>query len=185
MMEESFNEFKQKVIRKKGRPNFKIKNSIGVYDIYKKIRKNHWYNIGRPLKEGEFYAIIRGINQLLADNIANGITVKFPAKMGLLELRKQKMGVSIVDGKLRIKYPPDWSETLKLWYEDEEARKNKTVLRCKDPWFYSIKYVKFDATYENKSFYQFRLNTFIRRALKENIKEGKIDTLYGKGDTVY
>ena len=46
--------------------NYKITNSIGVYDLYKLIRKNHWYDIGRPLKEHEFYAIIRKVNSLLA-----------------------------------------------------------------------------------------------------------------------
>ena len=36
----------------------KIRNSIGIYDIYKMLRKNKWLNIGRPLTEHEFYTII-------------------------------------------------------------------------------------------------------------------------------
>ena len=72
----------------KGNRNIIVTNSWGVYDAYKLIRKNGWYNIGRPLKEKEFYAIVRGVNKLLAENIINGETVKFPEKMGLLELRK-------------------------------------------------------------------------------------------------
>jgi hypothetical protein len=178
-MEETFREFKNRITNNKGSlKHYKITGSWGIYDAYKHIRKNHWYNIGRPLKEGEFYAIIRGINDLLAENIANGKTVKFPKKMGVLELRKHKAGAFFVDGKLKINYPPDWSETLKLWYEDEEARRNKTILRLENPWVYSVKYLRFPATYENKMFYQFQLNTFIRRALKDNIKQGKIDTLW-------
>ena len=178
-MEETFQEFKNRITNNKGSlKHYKITGSWGIYDAYKHIRKNHWYNIGRPLKEGEFYAIIRGINDLLAENIANGKTVKFPKKMGVLELRKHKAGAFFVDGKLKINYPPDWSETLKLWYEDEEARRNKTILRLENPWVYSVKYLRFPATYENKRFYQFQLNTFIRRALKDNIKQGKIDTLW-------
>jgi hypothetical protein len=178
-MEETFQEFKNRITNNKGSlKHYKITGSWGIYDAYKHIRKNHWYNIGRPLKEGEFYAIIRGINDLLAENIANGKTVKFPKKMGVLELRKHKAGAFFVDGKLKINYPPDWSETLKLWYEDEEARRNKTILRLENPWVYSVKYLRFPATYENKMFYQFQLNTFIRRALKDNIKQGKIDTLW-------
>jgi hypothetical protein len=67
---------------------YKITNSIGVYDLYKKVRKNHWYDIGRPLKEHEFYTIIRSINKLLAENIVNGQIVVSPEQMGKLELRK-------------------------------------------------------------------------------------------------
>ena len=50
---------------------------------------------------------------------------------------------------------------------------------------YYVKYAKSVAKYENKAFYQFVLNAFIKKALKENIKEGKIDTIYGKGNTIY
>jgi hypothetical protein len=177
-MEEAYKEYISNLNGKAGRSPRRVSNSFGVYDCYKLMRKNQWYNIGRPLKEKEFYAIIRGVNKLLAENIANGKTVKFPKKMGVLELRKHKAGAFFVDGKLKINYPPDWSETLKLWYEDEEARRNKTILRLENPWVYSVKYLRFPATYENKMFYQFQLNTFIRRALKDNIKQGKIDTLW-------
>jgi hypothetical protein len=41
---------------------YKVNNSLGVYDAYKWIRKNKWFNIGRPLKEHEFYSIIRKVN---------------------------------------------------------------------------------------------------------------------------
>lgn len=158
--------------------NFKIRNSWGIYDIYKFIRKNHWYDIGRPLKEGEFYAIIRGVNKLLARNIAQGETVVFPENMGRLELRKAPRGVSFVNGKLRNSYPIDWASTKKLWQEDEEESRKKTLIRFEVPMYYSVKYCKGKALYNNKTFYQFMLNTFIRRELKENIVKGKADTLW-------
>ena len=170
-------EFKTKV----GRPHnrtFKVKGSVGVYDFYKKLRKEGWPGIGRPLTEKQFYAIIRNINNHLAENIAKGETVEFPARMGKLELRKTKNGASIVDGKLKVLYPVDWSETLKLWYEDVEAREQKVLKRFETPYTFRVKYSKLTANYENKKFYAFTLNRFIRRALKENIKEGKIDTLW-------
>lgn len=156
----------------------KVRNSWGIYDIYKHIRKNKWYDIGRPLTEHEFYSIVRGINDLLADEIASGKTITFPSRMGKLELRKSERGVSIVDGKLKITYPINWEETIKLWYEDEQARKDKVLLRNENKYLYRVKYCKFDATYENKSFYEFSLNRFIKVALKENINKGVIDTLW-------
>lgn len=162
----------------KGNRNIIVTNSWGVYDAYKLIRKNGWYNIGRPLKEKEFYAIVRGVNKLLAENIINGETVKFPEKMGLLELRKWEKGVSIVNGRLKVNYPIDWGETWKLWYNDPEAFKNKTLLRDEKKDIYSVRYVKNNANYENKLFYQFVLNRKIKKRLKVNIKNDKIDTLW-------
>ena len=158
--------------------NYKITNSIGVYDLYKRVRKNHWYDIGRPLKEHEFYAIIRGINKLLAENIANGETVVFPEQMGKLELRKYPRGVSFVDGKLKNTYPIDWHNTLLLWERDEEARKKKVRLRHENEWVYHVRYDNWKAGFNNKVFYHFALNTFIKRALSRNIKSGKVDTLW-------
>jgi hypothetical protein len=157
---------------------FKVRNSIGVYDIYKLIRKNHWYDIGRPVKEKEFYAIIRGVNNLLSENIANGETITFPCYMGRLELRKTKVGVSFVDGKLKNTYPVDWVSTKQLWQEDEEEKQKHTLIRFETPVIYRVRYCRDNATYENKTFYQFQLHLRIRKKLKENILNGKIDTIW-------
>lgn len=171
-------EFRNTIQKKSGSKQMKISNSWGVYDVYKHIRKNGWYNIGRPLKEHEFYSIIRGVNNYLAKEIINGNSVDFPYKMGTLELRKKERGVSIVNGKLKITYPVNWDETIKLWFEDEQARKDKTLLRDEQKFVYRVKYNKYKANYENKSFYEFALNRKIKKALKENIKNRKVDALW-------
>lgn len=172
-----FAEFRKQVLRLegKGAKRFKVQNSFGVYDAYKKIRKHKWFDIGRPLKEHEFYAIIRQIGDLYADEVSKGNTVIFPSKMGKLELRKTKSEVHITkNGKLKIGYPIDWDSTLNLWFEDAEARENKLVIRYKDEYVFRVKYSCHDANYENKSFYEFALNRFIKRRLKERIKNGEI-----------
>lgn len=173
-----YQEFRVNTVKANTRKHAKVRGSYGVYDAYKHIRKNKWYDIGRPVKEHEFYSIVRKVNDLLADEIALGHTVTFPSRMGYLELRKIENGVSIVDGKLKVTYPINWDETLRLWFEDEEAKKEKTLVRDEDKYRYRVRYCKYDATYENKSFYQFDLNRFIRKKLKENIKSNKTDTLW-------
>lgn len=178
-MQQSFEEFARNIRFPEGKKrNFKVTSSWGIYDIYKHIRKNHWYNIGRPVTEKEFYAIIRGVNKIFAEEVAKGNSIKFPHCMGTLELRKHEVGVSMKKGKLKVTYLPNWNETMKLWYRDEEARKNKVVLRYEEPYLYSIRYNKHDARYENKSFYGFSLNTFIKKALKDNIKNNITDTIW-------
>jgi len=173
-----YKEYKVKTVRAGNRSKAKVRDSFGVYDCYKHIRKNNWYDIGRPVKEHEFYTIIREVNKALAEEVSFGHTVTFPQRMGKLELRKMPRGVSIIDGKLKVTYPVNWEDTIRLWYEDEEARKNKTLLRNEEKEVYNVKYCKHDANYENKSFYQFILNRQIKKALKENIQKGIIDTLW-------
>jgi hypothetical protein len=173
-----YKEFRNKLLKTEVPRKAKVSNSWGVYDAYKAIRKHKWYDIGRPLKEKEFYSIIRGINDLLAEEIAEGKEVVFPGRMGKLELRKVERGVSIVGGKLKNTYHINWAKTIKLWFEDKEAMANKTLIRDETDYMYFVKYTKYDAAYENQCFYEFVLNRFVKIALKKNIQEGKIDTLW-------
>lgn len=152
-----------------------VKGSLGVYDSYKYIRKNKWFNIGRPLTEKEFYSIIRTINNYLSDELSKGNDINLPMKMGKLELRKRKARISIVDGKIKTNLPIDWSATFKLWYEDEEAFKNRTLIKMEEKEIFNIRYNKEKANYKNKAFYQFIPNREIKIQLKHNIKEGRID----------
>ena len=175
---EDFEEFRKSIVPSHKGQKFKVTGSWGVYDAYKYIRKHGWFNIGHPVTEKDFYATIRGIHKLLAEQLAKGETVTFPWRMGQLEIRRSHRGVSIVGGQLKITYPVDWINTLHLWHTDAEAFRNKTLLRHENEWIYRIKYIKDKANYDNKLFYQFDVNTFIKRALKENIKQGKVNTLW-------
>lgn len=176
-----FKEFREKTLKLygKGVKKFKIKGSWGIYDAYKHIRRNKWYDIGRPLTEHEFYSIVRGVNNLVADGITLGQTVYFPSRMGKLELRKFEVAPRIKkNGKLYIPYSIDWQSTLELWFEDEEARNSKTLIRRADSIKYVLWYNKYDATYQNKWFYEFELNRFAKRRLHKNIVEGITDTIW-------
>ena len=158
--------------------HFKVKGSLGVYDVYKMVRKKGWGKIGKHISESEFFGVVRQVNKLLAKEMAEGNAVVFPMRMGKLELRKTEKGVSFVNGKLKITYPIAWKDTIELWYNDKEARENKTLVRNENRYVYTIWYDKYGAKYENMSFYKFTTNQFIKRALAKNIKEGKIDSLW-------
>lgn len=173
-----FEEFERKILKKQEVKDFKVRNSWGTRDAFKAIRRAGWYGVPRPLKEHEFYAIIRQVNDLLAKEIELGHTVKFPQRMGKLELRKSARGPKIKNGKLKVTYPINWRATIQLWYEDPEALRDKTLVRIENPEVYRVKYCKNEANYENKKFYQFVLNRFIKRALTNNIKAGITDTMY-------
>lgn len=168
-------DFRRKVLKINGPRIHKVRNSLGVYQAYKYIRKNKWLNIGRPLTEHEFYSIIRQVNNLLADNLANGEDIKLPHKLGTIELRKFINNIYFKDGKLIANLPIDWDRTLKLWAEDEECYKKKTLIKMEDKEAFKVFYNKRNANYENKSFMQFEVNRDIKKKLKQKIKNRAID----------
>ena len=173
-----YKEFANNIKKRRSKKNFKVTNSWGVYDAYKAIRKHGWFDIGRPLKEHEFYSIIREVNNNLAEELSLGNEVKFPCRMGKLEIRKKPVGVSLVRGELVNTYPIAWEDTIRLWFEDEEAKNNKTLVRREISNVYYVKYNKFRANYENQTFYEFKLNRFLKLALNKNVSNGKIETLW-------
>ena len=172
----SYKDFKSVIQGLQNTRTHKVTNSLGSYDAYKYIRKNKWFNIGRPLTEHEFYQIIRRINNYLAEELINGNDVIFPNRMGKLELRKRN-SLPIIDknGNLKVTYAIDWDNTLKLWYEDEEAFNNKTLVRLPERNIFRIKYNKNTANYNNKSFMEFQVNRNIKVRLKQKIKNNEID----------
>lgn len=153
----------------------KVNNSLGVYDAYKYLRKRKWLNIGRCLTEHEFYSIIRKVNNYLADSFLQGNDIKLPHRMGRIELRKYDVRVSLDGEKVKTNLPIDWDKTLKLWYEDEEAYKEKTLVKVGEKEIFKVYYNKQLAKYNNQVFYEFKVNRELKKALKKNIKEGRID----------
>lgn len=168
-------EFRKKVLKVDGPRLHRIRNSLGTYDAYKWIRKNKWLDIGRPVTEHEFYTIVRQVNNLLAENILSGEDIVLPHRLGTIELRKYDTKISICGGKLITNLPIDWDRTLKLWSEDEEAYKERTLVKMEEKEIFKIFYNKRTANYENKSFMQFEVNRDLKRRLKQKIKSRAID----------
>ena len=177
----SYKDFKLVIQGLQNTRTHKITNSLGNYDAYKYIRKNKWFNIGRPLTEHEFYQIIRRINNYLAEELVNGNDIIFPNRMGKLELRKRN-SLPVIDknGKLKVTYAIDWDKTIKLWFEDEEAYNKRQLVKIPEREIFRIRYSKEDANYKNKSFIEFQVNRDIKVRLKQKIKNNEIEAFsYG------
>ena len=168
-------DFRKKVLKLDKPRQHKVNNSLGVYDAYKWIRKNKWLDIGRPITEHEFYTIIRQVNNLLAENFLKGRDIVLPHRLGTIELRKYETKMSFNNGKLHTNLPIDWDRTLKLWAEDEEAYKEKMLVKVEEKEIFKVFYNKGKANYNNKSFYEFEVNRDLKKRLKQRIKEGKLD----------
>lgn len=176
-------EFKVEIQGAREPREHKVTGSVGVYDAYKYIRKNKWFNIGKPLTEKEFYSIVRKIGNYLAENLCKGVDVKFPSQMGTLELRKTSPYIGYKEGKLVANLPVDWDATLKLWYEDTEAYQKKQLVKFNEKEVFRVLYNRLNADFNNKSFYEFQVNRNIKRTLKKRIKQGRIDAFLSRNYT--
>lgn len=181
-MEESYEEFRDRIQRKKGKgfKKFKITNSWGVYDIFKTLRRERWFATNKmPSDSTLFYKVVRLVNKKLAEEILNGNMVSLPYHMGRLMVTKYDGAATIENGKLIIRNPISWEQTIKLWYEDEEARKAKTYLRENSTQYrYRINYNRFSAKFRFVTFYNFEVNRFIKTGLVKKIKDGSFETAW-------
>ena len=100
--------------------------------------------------------------------------------MGRLELRKYDARITFDGEKVKTNLPIDWDRTLKLWYEDEEAYNNKTLVKVEEKEIFKVYYNKQLANYQNMTFYSFNINRDLKRRLKYNIKNGKLDAFIFK-----
>ena len=178
-----FKDFRKSMLKLNDKRHHKIKNSIGVRDICRMCKKNNKFKTVGSVSEHEFYTIVRTVNTLLAEELAKGNDVKFPMRMGQLEVRKFNTYVKLINGKIRTNRGVDWNATLKLWFKDDEARENKTLVKVESKEGFTIFYNRKVANYNNKSLYQFKPHRELLMAVKNNGKNGLIDAfLIGKND---
>jgi hypothetical protein len=168
-----FDDFRKNILKINNKRNHTIKNSIGVRDAYKWCNHNKLFST--KVTEKTFYKIIRTVNNLLFEELVKGNDVKFPQRMGQLEVRKYDTYVKLCDGKIKTNRGIDWGTTLKLWYEDDDAKKNKILLRLEDHEVFKVFYNKMIANYNNKTIYLFKPNRSLSIAIKNAGKKGLID----------
>lgn len=175
----SLEDFRREVLGLNRHRKHKVSGSLGIYDGFKFYRRTRPKEHKYVLTESQYFSITRRINDLLAINLINGIDVKFPLRMGGLEIRKNERKVRIDNnGKVITNLPIDWNETLKLWNEDEEAFKNKTLVKVDEKEIFKVYYNRGLANYPNKSFYEFEVNRDLKKRLKQSIKDMRIEAMY-------
>lgn len=168
-------EFRRRILKVNGPRKHKINNSFGVYDAYKFIRKNKWFDIGGPISEHNFYSIIRTINNYLAELLSRGHDINLPCQMGRLEIRKYDAKITLQGDRVITNLPIDWNKTLKLWSEDEDAYKERTLIKMEEKEVFKVYYNRGKANYTNKSFFAFDVNRELKKKLNHRIREGRLD----------
>ena len=166
--------FRREVLKVNKSRVHKVKNSLGVYDAYKWLRKNKWLGM-ESISEHDFYAIIRAVNKALAKSFLHLGSINLPLRMGEIILRKYHPSITLQDGKIKTNLPVDWDSTLQLWSEDKESYKKRTLIRLEEKEVFKVLYDKSKALYNTKSFYTLELNRNIKLSLKKQSKNGLLD----------
>ena len=168
MERETLQEFKRRsrfpANRKK---EYNIRNSWGVYDFYKYYRKTKPKDPKFIISDVQYYSIFRRVNELLVDSLVRTGELDFPYKMGKLIVLKRTLKSWIApNGNRYTSRRVNWDKTLELWYNDEEAYRNKTLLYFENDERLTIRYNKTRAEFKNKYYYEFKPSRDIDRRVK-------------------
>jgi nucleoid DNA-binding protein len=155
--------------------HFKVNNSYGIKDAYRWCIKHK--QIDKSLSEKDFRIIINTINKSLQDQLLQGKDINLPERMGRIEIRKYPTYVGLEGDKIKTNLSVDWDKTLRLWFEDKEAYKNRTLVRCETKEKFKFIYNRRKAKYNNKSFYEFTPTRDLKLKLKEVINNQGFDAL--------
>lgn len=178
---ETLEEFKKRTQKVNGPRIHKITNSYGVYDGFKYYRKNRPSDKKYVLNESTYFAIIRKVNELFAEELLRSSEINFPLRMGGLEIRKRDVSPRIDEnGKLKYSSIIDWDATLEERYNDPNS---KVIIKRELRQIYRTRYNSYNANFQNKTFYQFTINKDLKRRMSQLIRQGKLDAFKSR-DTI-
>lgn len=164
-----FSEYSKNIRKVHSKRNTQIKDCFSPLKIYKLY--SNPYKITAP----QFSNIIKNIHLKFAELLSKGSDIILPERLGSIEIRKYYTSIEYKEGKLKTNLPIDWAATLKLWHEDKEAEKNKTIVRINEDCTFSIYYNKLKAMYTNKFYYRFTASRVLKKLVRESIKNNNID----------
>lgn len=176
-MKQTFEEYAKEIQNVHGNRKHKItgsQNTISGFHYYRKIRPKEKEFV---LKDKEYLSIIREMNNLIADYLIENKSIRLPAGFGKLEIVKYETKSWIDDnGRFISTKKIDMNSTLKLWYEDEESRLNKTLVRHDDEFVFRFNYPQYGRIYKYNGYYSIKFNRQLQQKLKLAIQAGNYDT---------
>lgn len=154
-------------------------HSFGTFDFYNDYKKEAKKNSAEVIPYLLFSKIVFAINKGIALNLAIGNSVNLMCGLGILEVRKRDISPSIDEnGNLKLTSPVNWQATLDLWYEDDEARLDKTLVRIEDPYVYKISWNRSKSKFVNQSYFKLKRCRSLKLLIKEGINNKQIKDAY-------
>lgn len=118
--------------------------------------------------------IIQDIGKEINEHVSMGNAIDFPLGFGkIMVLKYKKQPIFDKEGNLKTHYYINWNETLKLWYENPEEHKKKTLVKELSDTAIRIKY-KHNFMHKDLYYLGFLPIHTMRKAIANNFKEGII-----------
>lgn len=150
----------------------KIKAHFGMKDYFRWYKKNN----NDPVTYNVYSDIISEYNKAVIDLMLNeSLEYRIPVLHLLLTIRKEHRAPKIINGKLYNNRPINFSKTMALWAADEEAKKNKTILRYNNRhtsgYVFRIYCKKHESGMSHKKLYKFKPSRQFKRDLAARIND--------------
>lgn len=160
-----------------------VHNSVGMREAYYYFRKNS--KLSKEISETMYRRIIRAVNNYIQEEIANCNDFDIPCNLGRIEVRKRDSSLYFdSNNKLVNTKPVDWKATKEMWERKPYLKEQKKLVRFDVNEVFKIHFRKGNKVYINKHFFEFTPNRFLKRKLKNNIIDRKVDAFntiyYGK-----
>lgn len=137
------------LIRKAGQiRKYGVNHSYGIRDYYRAYRKKTKNNITEQL----YSKVIDEVVQAMIDELKEDAYVVLPFGFGFLSTTYIKSRVRMIDDKVKVNGIIDWYKTIKLWYDDEEARNKKQIVFRDKTCNKIAKYSKSGKVFKNKRY---------------------------------
>ena len=172
-MECSYSDYIKQIKKVDAPRKQKMTNSYAKYDYWRYYSHNKPKGKKFIMSSSAFYKIIEAVSVEFATLFATTGELHLPNGMGRLEMSAFESEPKLdANGNLKFNAPIDWNSTLKLWYEDKEAREEKIVIRSSRRIALKCSYNKFKANYKNKTNMKFDLSRPLQIQMRQNYKSG-------------
>lgn len=148
------------------------KTDINIRSSYKTYKET----VSTPVEEKQYLEIANGYIEFLIQKVLEGEEVTMPARLGTLFIQGVKKSLKFNKDGIPL-LPPNWAATKKLWDSNPDAKATKKIVYClneeTDGVVYKLHWSKNRVPIENKLYYNFILTRSNKRAIHQQIKQGK------------
>ena len=184
--------FKEFSAQKRPRSKGKLNSDFGVKDYYSYYKHTVWRYQGGKTQRGTFRKrmnkngkwtispvlyrkILCSINLLLLEATLKGEDIELPVDFGTIYARHIPVYIKLdEEGNVKTNRAINWNGTLKLWYEDKEARQNGQLVlqdNCTKKPYIGLMFGDFT----NKKFFHLQPSTTIMRKVAKDMQQGLIN----------
>lgn len=172
--EKSFSEFLRDTVKAK-EPK-KIGKKKGSMDLYR-----HYVNTDKT-KDGSFNipyklwsAILKDWSEFFFEELFNTGEFNLPFACGSFYVIKRSYKPKMINGELIYNAPVDWGRTMKLWYRDPEAKKNKVLVKIEPCTKYLIRFkmARKRQSSPNKFYYSGVVSRSFKKKINQMAEEGR------------